>query len=138
MFGIPATGAGSSNPIIQNKKLHHTLLAVGGTLIAVGILLSFYAHPAAHTIGSVSLTLGAPIMLLGIILSIYRKSLQESSSSHQQSHSQDSSTVSSQSPFRGTGYRLGRGNSTPQTAPIGRDSETSPPPYEETTEEADT
>lgn len=72
MFCLPVGNNSSTSSIFQNKTLHNVTLIVGSILIALGITLSCLGHPAAYAGGSVALSLGTPILLFGIFMTIYR------------------------------------------------------------------
>ena len=72
---------GGSSALYQNQKLHNSLLLAGGALVITGIALSCINHPAAFALGSVSLSIGTPILLMGLLMTIVRKSMNDRSSS---------------------------------------------------------
>jgi len=103
MFGLP-TGGNQASPMYQNTKLHNGLLIAGAALIITGVALTCINHPAAIALGSVCLSLGVPILLMGIIMTCVRKSLdQQQGERHRRTSDQRSTTT----PSRSGGQRLG-------------------------------
>lgn len=97
---------GGSSALYQNQKLHNSLLLAGGALVITGIALSCINHPAAFALGSVSLSIGTPILLIGLFMTIVRKSMNDRSSSEQRQQTR-TRTRGEEPAYEGSTKKLG-------------------------------
>lgn len=106
MLGMPGIGSEA----MQNKPLRNGLLGAGLLLIITGIVLSSLGgHASLAMLGQVSMWIGIPILMMGVMIAIVQCSNRSEQQQTSQNTNEESCWQGLRNRFRSGGNRINEG-----------------------------